>query len=811
MKKHLLNLAMLGFLALTGTVGFTACSDDAVAGSEPSVNPGPNNETKVKNVNFVMNVEYGQPATTRQSAATVQIPNTTSNTFRGIEEAKLLPYIVAGTPGFLSEADATGASKVPSARLFDLAKLYTDAMASNKLDGTTSENENTTTSSRRVIELPMPLQANLMLIYGKAIKGTSTTEDMDAVQGKMVMDIQQDASQTNISLVSRLEDDEVEEYKKIERLSAFILNRILHARIFPRAEQTYTYEATHSLSGFVRSTGAYTWDYGAGKTPGAMAWSTLGETYRKFKNGEITSLDMTPLEEGLAAAYYELTSIRHASGTAPNITPGEYRAGSAGAISRLLYDLYILCEKTYNATPTQNAEADAIRLASRIGHQIFGFYAVDKTNQNAVIRPIGSNDATTQTIRYFIKSQSTGGSDPADPIVGVDDTDFSDTNGKFYGIADADLRTFPGCYGLPEGAAQLAYEKPSDTTVPTAAGDEVVKAGTPLALIDQFVYHYTNQPFVTDMTTEVPSFDPTHYMYPAELGYFVNSPLRVNETAVDATNLDTLFPNGTANWDDGSNWGAGWVQGPVTSSTNSIAVVKNVNYGVAMLKTTVAANTANLDDNRATLNPGETPQSIAVSGLKLTGILIGGQDKNVDWQYLPKGGDNTYVIYDSAVGEYNSTSKTYGGIQLNGVDANYTILFDNYTSDATQNSVRFALEFINAGDQDFWGKDNLIRKGGTFYLQGEMTLTSADATTLKWDDYYQVPPLNQSTGVSRKVSRVFIQDHMTIANVTLGPGALKQAVVSVPDLRTSQTSLGLSVDLIWQQGLTFTPVIGPTP
>lgn len=104
MKKHLLNLAMLGFFALTGTLGFTACSDDAVAGGDPSVEPSLSTKTKEVNVNFVMNVDYGQPATTRQSAATLQIPNTVSNTFRGIEQATLLPYIVPGTPKFLNSA-----------------------------------------------------------------------------------------------------------------------------------------------------------------------------------------------------------------------------------------------------------------------------------------------------------------------------------------------------------------------------------------------------------------------------------------------------------------------------------------------------------------------------------------------------------------------------------------------------------------------------------------------------------------------------------------------------------------------------------
>ena len=133
--------------------------------------------------------------------------------------------------------------------------------------------------------------------------------------------------------------------------------------------------------------------------------------------------------------------------------------------------------------------------------------------------------------------------------------------------------------------------------------------------------------------------------------------------------------------------------------------------------------------------------------------------------------------------------------------SNYTILFDNYTTEASQNKVRVALQFVNNGD-DFWGRDNLVRKGQTFYLD------------------YQVPPLDAS-GVSTKTTRVFVQDYMTTANFKLTADAtnhtssLQDAYVTIPDLRSSQLSFGLSVDLNWRQGLTFDADLGgnivPTP
>jgi hypothetical protein len=51
--------------------------------------------------------------------------------------------------------------------------------------------------------------------------------------------------------------------------------------------------------------------------------------------------------------------------------------------------------------------------------------------------------------------------------------------------------------------------------------------------------------------------------------------------------------------------------------------------------------------------------------------------------------------------------------------------------------------------------------------------------------------------------RVFMQDFITNVNFTIGQDALKSAYVTVPDLRSSSMSLGLSVDLEWKEGLSF--------
>ena len=58
---------------------------------------------------------------------------------------------------------------------------------------------------------------------------------------------------------------------------------------------------------------------------------------------------------------------------------------------------------------------------------------------------------------------------------------------------------------------------------------------------------------------------------------------------------------------------------------------------------------------------------------------------------------------------------------------------------------------------------------------------------------------------AREVTRVFIQDYTTKAIFTIN--SLKNAYVTIPDLRASKLQLGLSVDLKWQSGLTYNVTI----
>jgi hypothetical protein len=56
------------------------------------------------------------------------------------------------------------------------------------------------------------------------------------------------------------------------------------------------------------------------------------------------------------------------------------------------------------------------------------------------------------------------------------------------------------------------------------------------------------------------------------------------------------------------------------------------------------------------------------------------------------------------------------------------------------------------------------------------------------------------------VNDVFLQDYTTTANLTIT--SLKNAYMTIPDLRSTKLQLGLAVDLSWKSGLTFNVELG---
>jgi hypothetical protein len=291
--------------------------------------------------------------------------------------------------------------------------------------------------------------------------------------------------------------------------------------------------------------------------------------------------------------------------------------------------------------------------------------------------------------------------------------------------------------------------------------------------------------------------NPNKYMYPAELMYFDNSLLRVSDKSKTADQ----YPNGITPWNTASYWGEDWTVGSVTASTRSVAVKNNINYGVAMLETLIALDGTTFQDNRDVVYPGQTAQNLSETDVRkftLTGILIGDQYKQLGWNYITKSIESPnkdYIIYDSKIANDGKVPSETG-------KPNYTLVFDNYCTDGgSQHDVNVALEFKN-GEKDFYGKGGIIPANSTFYLVGKLKVNDNNNTTFAWPTDYAIPPYTAAGGTT-ETKRVFIQDYVTTATFKIGANSLKNAFSTVPDLRATQTSLGLSVDLQWRQGLNF--------
>lgn len=272
--------------------------------------------------------------------------------------------------------------------------------------------------------------------------------------------------------------------------------------------------------------------------------------------------------------------------------------------------------------------------------------------------------------------------------------------------------------------------------------------------------------------------------YPASLDYFVSSPAKARDDA--STGLsDGKWPakdewtKDNATWTD---WGD-----EVKNTTRTIALEKAIQYGVANLELTINAKANSLEDNAKAKGGQVADQNVDVTGNKLvmTGVLIGGQPTKVEWNYEPKTGTTfDLTIYDKKM---NGATTSAEGINVpvkpTASTPNYTLVLDN--NKATTKPIYVAVELLNKTGIDFYGADGMIPNGGKFYLIGKLDPT--DDTTVGENP--------------NRVERVFLKDHTTKANLTIKD--LKNAYNVIPDLRSTAISVGLAVNLEWQNGITF--------
>lgn len=792
MKKLLYALGACMLLGL-----FFSCAEPVNQVNNPNYDP----IKEEVHTQFVLNIAAADPdAKTKQSAGAVQQPtgNPAKIVFRGLNDASLFCFALANDGKKMTDATiaATATTEGEAKDYIDLSK----ALVEESLDPTGAGNKD---KSRRILDINLKTGINTLLFYGQAVTDETV---MDGMNDFGLIEATMDTKNMNNigcwakpRLSHYLADGQTENpvaitFDQIEQVIEAVYNTSFRLGVNGTDRWVETQIPAPAKFGDYDMSGVLlTWkDYGDAVAT-TEKYSPIPALVNAAKSTNWpTNVRMAPFEEMLGIAYNAFMTVR----------TGELRSGGGLSVARQMNDLYIVMSEASVSAATNEREEIAKYIINVIVTYLEKFFYLPKTTSNPEdeLRWKGVNEVRA-LIAYY-----DGTAVPASDI---------NTNLGGTGINQriATLNNFPTVFDLPIGSSTMTQHADGFFYYDAHAIDisGMVPPGTPAAQSTMTVHDYT---------------------YPPALLYFGNSPIRVS-TNNAVRNADYL--DGAVNWETGTWDAAKWEGiGHVTSATRAVAMVNNIQYGVGQLKTTVKysdnAITNGLQDNNQANHGGSTsdPNNVFTPGtdgsLSLTGVLIGGQPSKVGWDYLPvEGATFTKMIYDkrmnSASGSINTDGSTYAlQVPIDGTESepNFTLVYDNYRRPASSTAtpvqatdVYVALEFQNNLSKDFWGNANIVRKGGTFYLLGKLSLTSAQAQAFDWTKKSSImPPYNADgeTLTGEAYVRIFMQDFVTSAHFVIDETSLQKAYVTVPDLRSSKLSFGLSVDLTWNQGLVFSNV-----
>ena len=235
------------------------------------------------------------------------------------------------------------------------------------------------------------------------------------------------------------------------------------------------------------------------------------------------------------------------------------------------------------------------------------------------------------------------------------------------------------------------------------------------------------------------------YCYPPSLWYYANSPIKTTEDE----NVDMEYKN--IQNDTWIKILAKYTGSSVMSSTRSVAIVDQMQYGVGL----VEFRFRDLDEGSA---------AYAARGCPLTGVIIGDQ-QDADYSFAPKSASDNHFIYDN----------NFNGITLGSTQPFQTLVLPT----ASDQALHFALEFQNNTAFALSCQQGTVQPGCKFYLAGELK----PGTGTK-------PDVGYSAGV-------FDSDHKTSINVQVIN--LENAYNTVPDLRRPQLELGVVAEMDWVQ------------
>lgn len=766
MKTKLTILSALSLVALM------ACEREKV-----EVNPTYDPDRNTVTTKLVLNVSTtnGAPKT-KQTAQDVQA----DGNFRGMTDVHVLAYSL----GYAGVGNANYLYKVADAsskatRDYDLGNMVTEISTEN---------------STRILELSLPLATNSILLYGKASK-TGTDDAQGAVIASGTA-LNSTLENVHFKLKNRLADTAA--FRQYGDLMGRILTGIMNSGLVMETtangykenkDNTYDFwynENTNEGITFSRpvtnpaDTAGWsdpTQHAGFTRYRGSQTWRQYGLNYKNNLDPNKQRVNMAPLEEVLGEAYAEIMTLR---GEEPKV---ELRTASSASILRMTNDLHNILLRVLNAGTTSWQEYLCQLVATEILNRASYFYTVNS-----------ADEVVWQSVSTIMGGVNT-------LIPGRSSTDYNLVTQDFFYNAATGNMGFPLNLGMPMGAAIMKF----------------ITVGPP-----------DNKYDVVTILDSIPAYGMggaalsiQNYRYPAELMYYTNSSLRVSDTPVE-TNTYPLIPS---DWNNNNYWGSVWTNnGTVRSTTRAVAVTKPVNYGTALMKSVVGYSVAQIEDNNHGIHPSEANNIIDVSGgnkFEVTGVMIGGVCDDVGYDFLARGSFDK-MIYDK-LGDRSFYIPVFQTGNSHFSDPVYTLTWDNYNpalleGEGGQAKVYVALEVVNRTGTDIWGELNLIRSGGTFYLVGELDPNKAGvAANLPQDgegninltrpDFFY-PPYDPNTGATLNVPRVFMQDYVTSVKFNFTKESLQHAYITMPDLRSGQVSLGLSVDIEWEDGMEFEVNLG---
>jgi hypothetical protein len=780
MKKFSAHISH--WLPALAILALVACKKEPV-----NVSPDYDPETNTVKTQLTLNVSTNSPST-KMPASTAQVDG---NGFRGMDKVHLLTYSLKYTCAhgdyFMYKPDDESSK---ATRDYDLGSLL-------------NESDITKDNNSRTVELAVPLSVNAVMLYGMASKTGSDDEQGATVATGSALGTS--IASLSFQLQNRLKNQVAEDgFTGFGNLMAQVLTTITNAELSKHTygdsevesdtryafwwpiNETSKKFATRDENGepFVTPPSHPGYEY---HTEAKVTWQGIGDLYLQYLIDPTTNL--SPLGQVMGRAFVELTTIR----TDATGEKTELRAGDASSLLRTIQDLAEQIERSVQSTPTSWKEEVSRLMAVEVKKRIQLFLKWED-NSLPKYRTMGELLPIAQT---YITGYSNLIGKYASALQ-------ASSNGEFFPSDVSSAGGFPVNLNLPRGAAIM-------TCARSNAGN--------------MVFSYLDAIPAYGMKADPMPIK--NYRFPAELIYWANTAIYVSDKATDKL---PPIPHTVTDWANPDKWSSDWTpNGTISSTTRSVALMKQVNYGTALMKSTVQVTANPLLDNKHGIFVDENNNEIPVgsNSFKVTGVFIGGVADVVGWDFthktdnLPEGmTSNPFdkMIYDKVTDDIFVSTSVSNPI--------YTLVWDSYrphfentqmtavAGPGTQDdqvSVYVALELVNNTGKDFWGELNLIRNGGTFYLVGKLDIKADEVVgqDIEFPDerFFHYPPFYDD-GQTIKVKRVFMQDYMTNAKFQIGENSLQHAYMTIPDLRSSQISLGLSVDVDWQKGLDFTVLLG---